>query len=69
MLYKCKFFKLCPWLQDEADKQRTQEQALIQKNNLKEEISQDPLTLFKRSQLLKREPNQGVEKGRLLIRA
>lgn len=54
----------------ETDKQRAQKQALVEKKIIWKgtEISQDFFTLYKRSCLLKREPNQRVEKGRLHIR-
>ena len=68
MLYKCKFFKLCPWLQvqDEADKQRTQEQALIQKNNLKERRNKSrSLDPFQKKSVIKEETKSRGRKGQI----
>lgn len=46
----------------------TPEQANKEKNNVRGEISQDPVTLSEKFWLLTREQNQLVEKGRLLTR-
>lgn len=66
MPYKCKFLKLCPWLQDEADKQRTQEQALIQKNNLKERRNKSgSLDPFQKKSVIKEGTKSRGRKGQI----